>query len=347
MEPNDVLWQALHNRDAAFEGALFYGVLTTGIYCRPGCPARRPNRENVRFFADAESAERAGLRACKRCRPEAAGPASAAARIVINCCRFLDGADPLPTLAAAAQQMGTSARTLRRDFNTLLGIAPGQYVQALKAQRLRGALRSGARVTDAVYQAGYGSTGRAYENAPGRLGMAPSTYALGGTGETIDYGIRNTRLGWLLVAATARGLCCARFGPSRGALLCEFDAEFARAKRCESTNDWVEALFDFADSRCEWRELPLDIRGSAFQERVWRALRAIPAGQTRTYSEVAQAIGAPRSVRAVANACGANPVALAIPCHRVLPRTGGVGGYRWGAATKQQLLAAEQEMAKS
>ncbi len=341
IEPNEVLWQALHNRDAAFEGALFYGVLTTGIYCRPGCPARRPNRENVRFFSDTQSAERAGLRACKRCRPEAHSVASDAARIVIDCCNSMAEAQPSRTLAELARDAHVSERTLRRDFKMLLGIAPGQYLQAVKAARLRGALRGGARVTDAVYEAGYGSAGRAYENAPGRLGMAPSTYAGAGAGECIDFAIRNTRLGWLLVAATSRGLCCARFGSSRSSLIAGFDAEFARAECRESDNAWIEALFEFADSRAEWRELPVDIRGSAFQERVWRALRDIPAGQTRTYSEVAQAIGAPRSVRAVANACGANPVAIAVPCHRVLPKSGGVGGYRWGAATKKKLLVAE------
>jgi AraC family transcriptional regulator, regulatory protein of adaptative response / methylated-DNA-[protein]-cysteine methyltransferase len=341
IEPDEIWWNAIRERDAAFAGALFYGVVTTGIYCRPGCPSRRPNRANVRFFPDANSAERAGLRPCKRCRPETATTGSDAARLVVRCCDALAQLDPLPPPARLARDAGVSERTLRRDFNALLGISPGRYLQALKAQRLRAALRNGERVTDAVYSAGYGSSGRAYENAPGRLGMTPSDYAASGAGVAIDYCVRNTRLGWLLVAATERGLCFARFGSSRRILLEQFKAEFAAATVREAANDWIEALLDFADGQVRWRVLPVDIRGTAFQERVWRALRDIPAGQTRTYADVAAAIGAPKSVRAVANACGANPVAVAVPCHRVLPKAGGVGGYRWGTATKQRLLESE------
>jgi AraC family transcriptional regulator, regulatory protein of adaptative response / methylated-DNA-[protein]-cysteine methyltransferase len=341
-EPSEALWNAIRERDSALAGALFYGVVTTGIYCRPGCPSRQPNRENVRVFPDASSAERAGLRPCKRCRPETADGCSDAARLVVRCCDSLARLDPLPPSARLARDAGVSERTLRRDFKALLGLSPGQYLQALKAQRLRDALRNGASVTDAVYSAGYGSSGRAYENAPGRLGMAPSDYGADGAGVTIDFRVRKTRLGWLLVAATARGLCSARFGESRAALVEQFSAEFPAAQVRESANNWIEALLDFADSQTHWRVLPVDVRGTAFQERVWRALREIPAGQTRTYAEVAAAIGAPQSVRAVANACAANPVAVAVPCHRVLPKAGGVGGYRWGAATKKQLLELER-----
>ena len=343
IEPSELLWNVIRDRDAAFEGALYYGVVTTGIYCHPGCPSRRPNRENVCFFTDARSAERAGLRPCKRCRPEKMDACSDAARLVINCCNALTQVEVLPKPTELAGDAGVSERTLRRDFKELLGIAPGQYLHALKAGRLRHALRNGERITDAVYSAGYGSSGRAYENAPGRLGMPPSAYAANGAGVTIDYSVRKTQLGWLLVAATERGLCCARFGTSRASLLEELAAEFSAARSRETANAWIEALLDFADSQTQWRMLPVDVRGTAFQELVWRALRDIPAGQTRTYAEVAAAIGAPRSVRAVANACGANPVALAVPCHRVLPKAGGVGGYRWGTKTKQRLLEIESK----
>jgi AraC family transcriptional regulator of adaptative response/methylated-DNA-[protein]-cysteine methyltransferase len=356
IEPDDLWWNAVKDRDATFDGALFYGVVTTGIYCRPGCPSRRPKRENVRFFADTASARRAGLRACKRCHPDAAVTGNVATRLVVGACDRLSHQDPLPAPAAFATLSGCSDRTLRRAFKDVLGVTPGQYLQALKAQRLRsalrngalrggalrgGALRGGARITDALYSAGYGSSGRAYENTA-RLGMRPSNYASGGAGLRIEYAVRKTAAGWLLAAASANGLCCVRFGESRAALRSTLTEEFPAASLNESSNEWIEALFDFADGLADWRVLPIDVRGTAFQEKVWQALREIPTGQTRTYAQVAQAIGLPSSVRAVANACGTNPVALAVPCHRVVPKAGGIGGYRWGAATKRALLEHEQ-----
>ena len=344
IEPDEMWWNAIRDRDAAFDGALFYGVVTTGVYCRPGCPSRRPKRENVRFFPDAASAQHAGLRACKRCRPDAAAAGDGATRLVVGACDRLANQDPLPTPAAFATLTGCSDRTLRRAFKDVLGITPGQYLQALKTQRLRGALRGGERITDALYSAGYGSSGRAYENTA-RLGMRPSRYTAGGAGIRIEYAMRETAAGWLLAAASANGLCCVRFGESRAALRSTLAEEFPAASLTEAPNEWTEALFDFADGRADWRVLPIDVRGTAFQEKVWRALRKIPQGQTRSYAQVAQAIGLPSSVRAVANACAANPVALAVPCHRVVPKSGGIGGYRWGVATKQALL--ERELVKS
>jgi AraC family transcriptional regulator of adaptative response/methylated-DNA-[protein]-cysteine methyltransferase len=341
IEPDEVWWNAIRDRDAAFDGALFYGVVTTGVYCRPGCPSRRPKRENVRFYPDAPSAERAGLRPCKRCRPETVAAGSDTAQLVIGACHRLADQDPLPKPSVLATLAGVSDRTLRRAFNELLGVTPGQYLQALKTQRLRGALKKCERVTDAVYSAGFSSSSRAHANA-GRLGMQQSDYAAGGAGIRIEFMTRRTQLGWLVVASTERGLCCVRFGESRDALVTLLDTEFPAAARTEKANEWIEALFDFADRRSDWRILPLDIRGTAFQERVWQALREIPSGQVATYSDVAQAIGMPRSVRAVANACAANPVAVAVPCHRVVPKAGGIGGYRWGMQTKRRLLEIEQ-----
>ncbi|MCX7064149.1 MAG: methylated-DNA--[protein]-cysteine S-methyltransferase [Proteobacteria bacterium] len=342
IDPDDVWWNAIRDRDAAFDGALFYGVVTTGVYCRPGCPSRRPKRENVRFYPDATSAERAGLRPCKRCRPDNFAAGNDSAQLVIGACIQLISMDPLPKPSAMARLAGVSDRTLRRAFNELLGITPGQYLQALKSQRLRDGLRKGERVTDAFYSAGFSSSSRAYANT-GRLGMQPSAYAAGGAGIRIEFVTRRTQLGWLLAASTERGLCWVRFGETRDALVVLFEEEFSGASRIETANEWIEALFDFADHRSEWRVLPIDVRGTAFQERVWQALREIPPGQVATYSDVAHAIGVPQSVRAVANACGANPVALAVPCHRVVPKSGGIGGYRWGTATKGRLLAIEQD----
>jgi len=341
IEPDEVCWNAIRDRDAAFDGALFYGVVTTGVYCRPGCPSRRPKRENVRFYRDATSAERAGLRPCKRCRPETVAADNHTAQLVIGACTQLINKDPMPKPSAMARLAGVSDRTLRRAFNELLGVTPGQYLQALKTQRLRGALRNTERVTDAVYSAGFSSSSRAYANT-GRLGMQPSDYAAGGAGIRIEFVARRTQLGWLLAASTERGLCCVRFGDSRDVLVTLLGNEFPRASRVETANEWIEALFDFADHRSDWRILPVDIRGTVFQERVWQALREIPSGQVATYSEVAHAMGMPRSVRAVANACAANPVALAVPCHRVVPKAGGIGGYRWGTSTKRRLLEIER-----
>ena len=341
IEPDEVWWNAVRDRDAVFDGVLFYGVVTTGVYCRPGCPSRRPNPENVRFYADVTSAQRAGLRACKRCRPDAAAPGNDAARLVIGVCERLSKQDPLPAPAAIAACAGCSDRTLRRVFKDVLGVTPGQYLQALKVRRLRGALRGGQRITDALYSAGYGSSGRAYENTA-RLGMRPSVYAAGGAGARIEYATRRTSAGWLLAATSADGVCCVRFGDSRAALREILSAEFPAAALNETPNEWIEALFDFADGRSDWRALPIDVRGTAFQEKVWQGLREIPVGETRTYAQVAQAIGLPRSVRAVANACAANPVALAVPCHRVVPKAGGIGGYRWGVETKRKLLTIER-----
>ncbi len=338
----DKLWKAIEHRDAAFDGIVFYGVVTTGVYCRPSCPSRRPRRDNVRYFPTTIDAERAGLRACRRCRPdEQSLPSGNAARIVAA--HRLAAADCDVTLRALCTRLKVSERTLRRAFAEVLGVSPQEFLAALRLDRLKDGLRRHARITDAVHSAGYGSTSRVYEQVDAGLGMTPSAYAQGGAGQCLRYVIERTPLGYLAVAATERGLCFAQFGSDAGALAAELREAFPEARLEPAPDDaWLRALLEIAAAPGQWRSLPVDVRGSAFQARVWRALRDIPAGATRTYAQVAQAIGAPRAVRAVANACAANPVALAIPCHRVVPKSGGTGGYRWGEDRKAKLLESER-----
>lgn len=338
----DKLWNAIAARDAAFDGILYYGVVTTGVYCRPSCPSRRPRRDNVRYFPSPKDAERAGLRPCKRCRPEEQTlPTGSAARVVAA--HRLAAADCDVTLAALCARLQVSERTLRRAFAEVLGVSPREFLAALRLARLKDGLRRHARVTDAVYSAGYGSASRVYEQVDAGLGMTPSAYANGGAGQCLRYVIEDTPLGHLAVAATERGLCFAQFGSDAGVLVSLLEETFPEARLEAAADDaWLRALLEIAATPGQWRSLPVDVRGTAFQARVWRALRDIPAGTTRTYAQLAQAIGEPRAVRAVANACAANPVALAIPCHRVVPKAGGTGGYRWGEDRKSQLLAAER-----
>ncbi len=339
---DDRLWTAVAERDARFDGLLYYGVVTTGVYCRPSCPSRRPRRDNVRYFATPARAERAGMRPCRRCRPDdMAAPAGAAAAVAAACAHMLDDGDV--TIDSVAERLGIGARSLRRRFIDVLGITPADMLAAAKITRLRAGLQRHARVSDATYEAGYGSPSRMYARVEDKLGMAPKTYAAGAAGERIDYAIAGTSVGLLGIAATARGLCFARFGVRESAILRELTDAFPCARLEEAPdNAWIRALFEMADAPAAWRDLPTDVRGTAFQAKVWRALKRIPAGQTRSYAEVAAAIGAPRAVRAVAGACAANPVALAVPCHRVVPKAGGSGGYRWGEARKRELLRAEE-----
>ena len=336
IEPDEVWWNAIERSRRGVRRRVVLRrrddrrVLPAGV-SEPSAQAR----ERALFPGHGERAARGiarvqALPTRTPRRPATSPRDSWSARAIGSC-----NQDPLPTPAAFATLSGCSDRTLRRAFKDVLGITPGQYLQALKTQRLRGALRNGERITDALYSAGYGSSGRAYENTA-RLGMRPSSYTAGGAGIRIEYAMRETAAGWLLAAASASGLCCVRFGESRAALRSTLAEEFPAASLIEAPNEWIEALFDFADGRADWRVLPIDVRGTAFQEKVWRALRKIPSGQTRTYAQVAQAIGLPNSVRAVANACAANPVALAVPCHRVVPKAGGIGGYRWGATTQAE-----------
>ena len=349
---DDARWEAVAGRSAAADGVFVYGVRSTGIYCRPDCPARRPQRRNVVFFATAVEAATAGFRACRRCRPHQGPDADPAAAAVIAACRRLETSDAPVNLTDLARAMGWSPRHFRRMFKALTGVTPSAYARAQQADRARAALRSGAPVTDAVFDAGYGSTRGFYEHGAPRLGTSPSSYRQGSPGVHLRYSVIEADLGHVLVAATASGVCAVRIGAGEEDLLAELVAEFPRAHITRDDDGLapvtavVRALASGRSSStagCSAAGIDLDLRGSVFQVEVWEALRTIESGSVRSYAEVAAQIGRPGAARAVGGACAANPVALLVPCHRVLRSDGALGGYRWGAETKAALLAAEAE----
>jgi AraC family transcriptional regulator of adaptative response/methylated-DNA-[protein]-cysteine methyltransferase len=331
---------AVEARDARAAGQFVLGVVTTGIYCRPGCPARTPRPENRRYFPDCDAAEEAGYRACKRCRPR-----DVADNPVTRACRFIEASVTLPTLDAMAAAAGLSPFHFHRAFKAATGVTPRAWAVARRAERLQAALAEGQTVTTAIHGAGYATAGRAYAEAPARLGMAPRKVRARGAGERIRAAVAMTSLGALLVAATDMGVVRIAFG-DEGVLIETLRRDYAAAEietadpAFRQTVDAVVALVEKPEV-ASGSVLPLDVRGTAFQQQVWAALRAIPPGRTVTYAEVAAAIGRPSATRAVAGACAANELALAIPCHRVVPAAGGAGGYRWGEALKAALLRRE------
>ncbi len=339
------LWQAVVTRDAGADGRFVFAVRSTGIYCRPSCPARRPRRSRVVFFHRPEDAERAGFRPCRRCRPHDAAPDPRVA-LVQQACRYIEENLNTPAhLTAIAAHLGQRPHVVRRAFARLLGITPRQYLDACRMDHVKARLRARDAVAHALYEAGYGSSSRLYERAPVRLGMTPATYRRGGRGMRIRYAIVTSPLGRLLVGATERGLCAVSLGDSDVRLTAALRAEYPEAdlRRDEDgLGPWAAALVKFLHGGRPHVALPLDIQATAFQQKVWNALRAIPYGDTRSYGEIARAIGRPTAVRAVARACAANPVALVIPCHRVVREDGGLGGYRWGIERKQALLDRER-----
>lgn len=335
-------WEALASRDARADGAFFYGVRTTGVFCRPSCASRLPRRENVAFFDDADAARAAGFRECKRCRP---GGLPRELEIVQRACAALD-ADPQArlTLAELSDAVHLSPFHLQRLFKRVLGVSPRQYQAARRGAALRDALTQGAGVTRASTDAGFGSSSRLYESVAAELGMAPSAYRRKGAGLTIRYACAPTPLGLVLVAATARGICRIAFGDDASALVASLHADFANAACIEDADavaPFIAQIDAYLHGRRERFDLPLDIAPTAFQQRVWDALQHIPYGETRSYTQIAEGLGAPRAVRAVASACASNPVALAIPCHRVVQKGGALAGYRWGLARKAALIDAE------
>jgi len=347
------LWTAVENRDASRDGKFVYGVVTTGVYCRPSCASRRPLRKNVRFFATTAEAERAGLRACKRCRPNVTAGASAGNllnQVVHELARQLE-AQPEQTvsLEQLAKRAGYSPFHLQRSFKAIMGSSPKEYQTAARVRVLKQELRKEAPVADAIYQAGFGSGSRVYEKADGQLGMTPSEYRSGGKGLTISYASERTPLGLMMIGATDRGICFLQFGESdkelTAALAQQFPAAIVQAMPATSKNQfdsWMEALNRHLRGLEPQLDLPLDVRGTAFQLIVWRYLQKLPYGEVRSYSEVATAIGKPSAARAVARACATNSVALLIPCHRVVRGTGELGGYRWGMQRKRVLLDTER-----
>jgi AraC family transcriptional regulator of adaptative response/methylated-DNA-[protein]-cysteine methyltransferase len=344
-EAPDVRWAAVLGRDPTADGRFVYAVRTTGVYCRPSCAARRPRPQNVVFHASPEAAERAGFRACRRCRPdEARAAADREAAAVARICRLIERAEEPPSLEALAERAGLSRFHLLRRFKALTGVTPKAYAFARRAERLRGTLRSGRSVTDALFEAGFGSAAAGYWQADRWLGMTPTAYRAGGAGAAIRFVVGRSSLGRVLVAATERGVCAVLLGDDAGALAADLARRFPRAARAPGGPEMaavVAAVVRLVEEPAAPARLPLDLRGTAFQLRVWEALTRIPAGRTVSYAELAAAVGAPRGARAVARACAGNPVAVLVPCHRVIRGDGDLSGYRWGIARKRALLARE------
>jgi len=345
-DEQDTKWNAVLTKDARFDGQFVFAVSSTGIYCRPSCPARRPHREHVSFFQLPEAAEQAGFRACRRCHPRNARVVDPQIQMARQVCRIIEENDGEPTtLAALSEQLGVSSFHLQRTFKSIMGITPRRYAEAYRVNRFKQGVRKGEAITSAIYDAGYGSSSRLYERASSQLGMTPATYGKGGRGAVINYAIVETPLGRLLVAATNKGVCSVMLGDTDAALEVDLLNEFPAAEIHhdeELLRSSVNAIVDHLKSKSPHIDLPLDIQATAFQRQVWEQLRAIPYGQTHSYSEVAKAIGQEKAVRAVARACGTNPVALVIPCHRVVREDKSLGGYRWGLERKKKLLAREK-----
>lgn len=337
-------WTALTTRDAKLDGEFVYGVRSTGIYCRPSCPSRKPKRENVTFFSLPELAEKAGYRACKRCDPSAPG-GSPQVQKLRAVCRYLEThLEDAPTLTRLAEQFGLSASQLQRSFKRTVGITPKAYLDSCRLDALKGSLQRGEPVTSATFGAGYGSSSRLYSKSDSYLGMTPKTYQQKGKGMHVRYTVVNSPLGQLLVAATDKGLCSVRLGDETR-LVSELENEFAGAKLTRdgaALDAEVTQILAYLEGKAPHLELPLDVQATAFQRQVWQALQTIPYGETRSYKEVAKAIGKPKAVRAVAGACAANPVALVVPCHRVVRSDGSLSGYRWGMKRKRALLEGEK-----
>lgn len=351
MLSDEQCWRAVLDRDPGLDGRFVYAVRSTGIFCRPSCPSRRAGRDQVTFYALAEAAARAGYRPCKRCRPESTEPAHPHIAMIRRVCRTIEERDEgVATLSELGAEAGLSPHHLQRLFKSLMGISPRQYAEAVRLERLKQGLKDGETVTSALYGAGYGSSSRLYEKAPSRLGMTPASYAKGGRGARIAYAIIDGSglgpLGKLLVAGTERGVCMVALGSTEAELERELlnDYPLATLRRDDAgLSHWISGVLDLARGDMPHGELPLDIRATAFQWRVFEQLIAIPPGQTRSYGEIAAALDQPGAARAVGRACATNPVSVVIPCHRAIGADGAMHGYRWGIDRKKTLLDRERE----
>jgi AraC family transcriptional regulator of adaptative response/methylated-DNA-[protein]-cysteine methyltransferase len=344
----DACWQAVADRDERSDGQVWYSVKTTGVYCRPSCPSRKPNRENVAFHTSPEEAEKAGFRACQRCDPKGPALAEKHAEIVATACRLIKTADEFPNLDQLAQTANMSPGYFHRLFKAATGLTPKSYANAHRADRIKAALPKRETVTEAIYEAGFNSNGRFYAGSSKMLGMKPREYRDGGIGNTIRFAIGECTLGSILVASSEKGVCAILLGDNPEALARDLQDRFPKANIIGGDAGYEEFIAKVVGCveapQLGW-DLPLDVRGTAFQQRVWTELQRIPVGATASYSEVARRIGLPKSVRAVAQACGANAIAVAIPCHRVLRTNGDLSGYRWGVHRKRALLRLERMMA--
>ena len=341
---DDARWTAVSRRDRSADGLFYYSVATTGIYCRPACPARLALRENVRFHLTCAEAEQAGFRACKRCLPNEAGLAAERAAAVALACRLIESAEQTPSLDTLAAAAGMSSFHFHRIFKSITGITPKAYADAHRTQQVRATLRRSDTVTQAIYDAGFNSSGRFYAKSAAVLGMTPESFRCGGAGASIRFAIGECSLGSILVAATGTGICANLLGDDPARLLRELEDSFPKAQLIGADRDfeqWVAQVVALVEVPEIGLDLPLDLRGTAFQQRVWQALREIPVGATASYTEVAKRIGAPKAVRAVASACASNTIAVAIPCHRVVRSDGTLSGYRWGVERKRALLDRE------
>jgi AraC family transcriptional regulator of adaptative response/methylated-DNA-[protein]-cysteine methyltransferase len=341
---NSRRWSAVVGRDSRADGVFCYGVCTTGIYCRPSCPARRPLRQHVVFFAHAAQASHAGFRPCKRCAPDGVSPTERRRLSIAAACRRIRQATEPPSLASLASAAGLSRHHFHRVFLSVTGVTPRAYGEAHRRTRTHATLGRASTVTEAIYEAGYGSSTRFYAAARDTLGMPPATFRSGGAGASIRFAVGQCDLGAILVAATSDGVCAISIGDDAEALVRELQDRFPRAALAggdPAFNRWMASVVGFVQAPRRGLDLPLDVRGTVFQQRVWQALRDVPPGATTTYTELARRLRMPRAQRAVARACAANPVALAIPCHRVIRLDGDPAGYRWGVERKRALLARE------
>lgn len=337
-------WHAVVERNGELDGVFVYAIRSTGIYCRPSCPARNPKRENVTFFGTPECAQRQGYRACKRCQPDSV-EASPQVVFVREVCRYIETNVEQPlTLQRLGEHFVVSPSHLQRTFKKIVGVSPQAYLETHRLNTVKAALQQGDDISGATYAAGYGSGSRLYAKADAHLGMTPKTYREKGHATLIRYTITDSPLGKILVAATDKGICSVRLGDDATALEKELHSEFAQAetkKDDDALTEWVNAILHHLSGQEPHLDLPLDVRATAFQKQVWQALQQVPYGETRSYAELAEAIGRPKAVRATASACARNPVALVVPCHRIVRSGGGLGGYRWGVGRKEALL--EQE----
>ena len=354
--PSDAYWLAVQARDRGADGTFVYAVRSTGIYCRPSCPSRKPQRKHVSFYPLPEAAEQHGFRTCLRCRPQAARVSDPRIEAIARVCREIESrvkddeganGESRLTLSSLGARAGMSPHQLERAFRGVMGITPRQYADVLRMRRLKSRLKKGDDVTTALYDAGFGSSSRLYERAPSHLGMTPATYRQGGAGMQINYTIATSPLGRLLVAATDRGISALYLGETDARLEGELRKEYPRAKihrdgpAPQALQSWVGKILAHLRGQEPHLDLPTDVQATAFQRRVWEELRRIPYGATRTYTQVARAIGRPKAIRAVARACATNPVSVVVPCHRVVRADGNLAGYRWGLTRKQALLEKE------